>query len=117
MMSLKRVEPIQELSHRQELALTFIAWCIQRHRRSPLQKEIAMAIGIKGQSAWLYTEPLIKKGFLSKIGSREKRSLRLTPLAYEILDSDDLKKWDFWWNEQSQKELSISIKQVNDRSK
>ena len=101
-MSLERIEPLHELPHQQKNALTFIAWCIQRHRVSPLQKEIAKALNISGGSAWLYTEPLVKMHYLKKSSSGAKRCLRLDDLAYETLNEEDILKWDDWWKTQIQ---------------
>jgi len=95
-MRLKKIEPLCEISKRQKQALSFIAWCIQVKRISPTQKIIALALGIKGNSAWVYTEALVKKGFLKRIIKRGRRCLRLDEFAYEILNEDDLIYWEKW---------------------
>jgi hypothetical protein len=102
-MALKRIEPLHELPPQQKKALTFIAWCIQHHRVSPLQKEVAKAINVRGGSAWLYTEPLVIQKYLKKIATCGKRNLRLDDLAYEVLSEKDLEVWNNWWEKQRKK--------------
>jgi len=96
-MKLKKIEPLSEISKRQKEALGFIAWCIQVKRISPTQKAIALALNIKGNSAWVYTEALIRKGYLKRKVKRGRRCLRLDDFAYDVLKQDDLDYWENWY--------------------
>jgi hypothetical protein len=108
-MRLKKIEPICEISKRQKQALTFIAWCIQVKRISPTQKIIALALNIKGNSAWVYTEALVKKGFLKRKIKRGRRCLRLDEFAYEILNKDDFIYWEKWYEKMKQLNKDIIL--------
>ncbi len=91
---LKKVKIIEQLSKRQKECLTFIAWYSQNNHMYPTQKEIAIALNLKSNSAWSYTEALKKKKYLRVAQNTGRRNLRLTKIAYEALTVHDLLPWE-----------------------
>jgi Mn-dependent DtxR family transcriptional regulator len=84
--SFVRINPLPKVTKRQTECLRYIAGFLMQHNDYPTQREIAVAMGIRSNTAYAFTEPLRKKGYIiitTKIG---KRNIRLTDQAYEILN-------------------------------
>jgi Mn-dependent DtxR family transcriptional regulator len=80
-------DPLPRLTKRQIECLRFIATYLMQHNDYPSQKEIAIAMGLRSNTAYTFTEPLQKKGYLNKTYEVGRRNLRLTNLADKILNS------------------------------
>jgi len=86
MESFLKIDPLPKLTKRQAECLRYIAVFLMRHKDYPTQREIAVAMGIHSNSAYTFTEPLRKKGYLILTKNIGKRNIRLTEKAYKILN-------------------------------
>jgi len=80
------IEPLPQLTKRQFECLRYIAAYLMQHNDYPSQKQIAQAMGICSNTAYAFTEPLLKKGYLKKDTLMGRRNLRLTELSNRILN-------------------------------
>ena len=81
-----RIEPLPKLTKRQIECLRFIAAYLMQHSDYPTQREISSAMGLRSNTAYAFTEPLKKKGYLEISKDVGKRNLRLTDSAYHLFD-------------------------------
>ena len=86
MNSFKKIEPLPKLTNRQAECLRYIAGFAMQHNFYPTQREIANAMGIRSNTAYAFTEPLKKKGYLKVSKQTGKRNLILTDQAYRLLN-------------------------------
>ena len=81
-----KIDPLPKLTKRQTECLRYIAGFLMQHNDYPSQREIADAMGIHSNTAYAFTEPLRKKGYLIITKNIGKRNIRLTEQAYKILN-------------------------------
>lgn len=86
MKSFIKIEPLPQLTKRQDECLRYIAGFLMQHNYYPTQREIANAMGIRSNTAYAFTEPLKKKGYLEICRKIGRRNLRLTDQAYKLLE-------------------------------
>ena len=82
----KKIDPLPKLTRRQLECLRFIAAYLMQHSDYPTQREISKAMGLRSNTAYAFTEPLKKKGYLEISENVGRRNLRLTDSAYNLLD-------------------------------
>jgi Mn-dependent DtxR family transcriptional regulator len=72
-----RLKVLPALTDNQAKCLLYIYNFYTEHKHFPTQREIARALGIRSNTAAMYTDPLIRKGYLVRVSERE-RNIRLT---------------------------------------
>lgn len=85
MSAFAKIAPLPKLTKRQHECLRYIAAYLMQHNDYPTQREIAIAMGIRSSTAYAFTEPLKKKGYLRLSKQFGKRNLRLTDSAHKLL--------------------------------
>jgi Mn-dependent DtxR family transcriptional regulator len=85
MNSFGKIEPLPKVTKRQAECLRYIAGFLMQHNYYPTQREIANAMGIHSNTAYAFTEPLRKKGYLEISKQIGRRNLILTDQAYRLL--------------------------------
>jgi len=88
------IKIVPKLSLKQRSCLSFIAWFVLKYKDYPTQREISTSLGLRSNSAWSYTEALVKKGYLIKDRDVGVRNLRLTDIADELLTKEEINNWD-----------------------
>jgi Mn-dependent DtxR family transcriptional regulator len=73
------------LTTKQAECLLFIFNFYSSHRHFPTHREIAAAMNVRSNTAVMYLEPLIEKGYLALAASRQPRNVRLTEDGLEKL--------------------------------
>jgi DNA-binding IclR family transcriptional regulator len=79
--SLKVLPPVTK---KQAKCLEFILNYFLEHRYYPTQREVAIEMGIHSNTAEMYLQPLVEKGYLTR-ESKKQRNIRLTQDALERL--------------------------------
>lgn len=69
--------PLPPLTERQEECLVFLFNYFTEHRYYPTQREIANYMKLKSNSAAIFIEPLLKKGYLEKEPGKN-RNIQIT---------------------------------------
>ena len=72
-----RLKVLPALTEKQGECLLFIFNYYAAHRHFPTHREIARAMGIRSNTAAMYLDPLVEKGYLTR-ESREARNIRIT---------------------------------------
>lgn len=72
------------VTEKQGKCLEFILNYFLENRFYPTQREVALAMGVKSNTAEMYIQPLESKGYLMRKPGRQ-RNIRLTPDALERL--------------------------------
>ncbi len=80
--SLKVLPPVTE---KQAKCLEFILNYFLEHRYYPTQREVAKEMGIQSNTAEMYLQPLVEKGYLTRESKKQSRNIRLTQSALERL--------------------------------
>lgn len=70
---------------KQGKCLEFILNFFIENRYYPTQREVAAAMGIRSNTAEMYIQPLVQKGYLTR-ESGKQRNIRLMPEALERLE-------------------------------
>jgi DNA-binding MarR family transcriptional regulator len=78
---------------KQGKCLEFILNFFIEKRYYPTQREVAAAMGIQSNTAEMYIQPLVQKGYLTR-ESGKQRNIRLTPEALERLEMMGVKVQD-----------------------
>lgn len=89
-----KIKVFPKLSQRQKSCLSYIAWYVLKFKDYPTQKEISDALSLSSNSAWSYTEALLKKGYITKTKDIGVRNIRLTELVDGVLKNQDIDQWE-----------------------
>jgi DNA-binding MarR family transcriptional regulator len=80
--TLKVLPPV---TSKQGKCLEFILKFFVENRYYPTQREVATAMGIQSNTAEMYIQPLVAKGYLTREPGKQ-RNIRLQPEALERLE-------------------------------
>jgi SOS-response transcriptional repressor LexA len=72
------------LTEKQAQCLEYIHSYFIEHGLYPTQREVANAMNLQSSTAETYLEPLRRKGYLHRKARKQRRNIRLTPLARQL---------------------------------
>ena len=72
------------LTEKQAQCLKFIHDYFLEHGLYPTQREVADAMNLQSSTAETYLDPLRRKGYLHRRARKQRRNIRLTPLARQL---------------------------------
>lgn len=79
-----RLEVLPALSEKQSKCLEFIFNFYRERRHFPTHREIAQAMGSSATTAAMYIDPLVEKGYLTRVAEKG-RNIRITVDGLERL--------------------------------
>ena len=79
-----------QLTDRQLKLLRFIEIFVTKQQMYPTQREIADKFGYSQAAAGQYVMALVKKGYLARDPNFDRRNIRLTHLAIEKLNEEQM---------------------------
>ncbi len=85
--SLKALPPLTE---KQAQCLKFIHDYFLENGLYPTQREVADAMNLQSSTAETYLDPLRRKGYLHRSARKQRRNIRLTPVARQLFQSAGL---------------------------
>jgi DNA-binding MarR family transcriptional regulator len=78
------------LTEKQAQCLEFIHGYFLEHGLYPTQREVADAMNLQSSTAETYLDPLRRKGYLHRSARKQRRNIRLTPVARQLFQSAGL---------------------------
>lgn len=75
------------LTEKQAQCLKFIHDYFLEHGLYPTQREVADAMNLQSSTAETYLDPLRRKGYLHRRARKQRRNIRLTPMARQLFRS------------------------------
>ena len=85
----KSVRVLPPLTEKQAQCLHFIHDYFLKHRFYPTQREVAEAMHLQSSTAETYLEPLRRKGYIHRRAKKQRRNIRLTPIARQKLQLEE----------------------------